>query len=204
MEDSQHKALAFSRPEAQTPEAEVSTEEVVRRLQQGLNPEEGFRYLFNRYYWPLFRIFRRRGFSDEESRDLVQDVFVGLHQSIASFRWEAPFEAWLIGLAKNTGRKRVRRAVQKNRRETPLDERDHDGLAVRTSDDPLNDLLSQERGDRLREALAELPRRMGACVRLRIERELSYAQIAEVLQMAEATVKVHMFEARKRLKTLLS
>ncbi|MEM7049330.1 MAG: sigma-70 family RNA polymerase sigma factor [Acidobacteriota bacterium] len=189
------------------PEDPSATARIVRDLQRGVNLEAGFRNLFDRYYWPLYRSFRRRGFSEEETRDLVQDVFVGVHQSVATYRWEAPFEAWLLGLARNAARKRLRVIVhRRSGRELPL-ETTLDGepieLPTLASDDPLADFLRLERGDALRTAVADLPPRMRACVQLWLERDLSYVEIAEVLQIAEDTVKVHMFQARKRLRQAL-
>ena len=44
---------------------------------------------------------------------------------------------------------------------------------------------------------------MRRCVRFRVFQDLLYAEIAELLQIAEATVKVQLFKARKRLREQL-
>ena len=52
----------------------------------------------------------------------------------------------------------------------------------------------------LRQAVEGLPGQMRRCTELRIYRDLSYREIAVVMCRSIETVKVHLFQARKKLK----
>ncbi len=65
-------------------------------------------------------------------------------------------------------------------------------------------LAARQDSDRIADALAALPNRMRACLLLRVQEELSYREIAGRLGISEATVKVQIWMARKRLKGALN
>jgi RNA polymerase sigma-70 factor (ECF subfamily) len=52
----------------------------------------------------------------------------------------------------------------------------------------------------MRGAIRELPDQMRKCLTLRIDHELSYAEIAVVMRVKIDTVKAHLFQARKKLE----
>ena len=76
--------------------------QLVERWHAGDDREEVFRTLFETFYGPLYRFFTRRGFSPEESQDLIQETFLRVYKGIASFRQEAKWENWLFQIASNT------------------------------------------------------------------------------------------------------
>jgi RNA polymerase sigma factor (sigma-70 family) len=63
--------------------------------------------------------------------------------------------------------------------------------------------LGKEMKELLTRTVDGMPAQMRRCVRLRVFQDLDYDEIAEILQIAPATVKVQMFKARKRLKVEL-
>jgi RNA polymerase sigma-70 factor (ECF subfamily) len=65
---------------------------------------------------------------------------------------------------------------------------------------PGEDLLAGERSRLLREAIGKLPEQMRKCLLLRVDQEMRYKEIAVVLRLSPETVKVHLFQARKRLR----
>jgi len=183
--------------------------EVIEELRGGARLEDGFRLLFDRFYGPLFRFFAGRGFTADECQDLIQETFLRVHRGIAGFRGAARWEHWVFRIAANTAVKALRRAAAAKRagRTVPLEELDDaEGAlgAAAQADAPLRRLLDQERTQRLGESLAGLPARMLRCVRLRVFQDLDVEEIAEVLQISPSTVKVQLFKARKRLKTVLA
>lgn len=186
-------------------------ERIVERLRDGVGREESFRTLFDRFYWPLFRFFERRGFTTEECQDLIQETFLRVHRSIGAFRGEAPWEHWLFRIAANTAAKslRHRAATKRSGRAVPLDGADAGDSAAtaaagspRGADAPapLRRLLGMELTELLGRAIAGFPAQMRRCVRLRVFHDLDYDEIADVLQISPSTVKVQLFKARKRLK----
>jgi len=64
---------------------------------------------------------------------------------------------------------------------------------------PGEELLRQERARLVRTAIDQLPEQMRRCLVLRVYQDLRYREIAAVLRLSPETVKVHFFQARRRL-----
>ncbi len=182
---------------------------IFQRLLSSTSREEGFRLLFDRFYWPLFRFFERRGFSKEECQDLIQETFLRVHGGLESFRGESRWDHWLFRIAANTAVKAVRHgsAAKRAGRTVSWEEEVEDPPAAGSSGTaapaPLQSLLNQERLELLRQAIDGLPAQMRHCVRMRVFQDLDYEEIADVLQISPSTVKVQMSRARKRLQAEL-
>src|SRR3954453_10827555 len=82
--------------------------ELFQRLESEADPEESFRLLFHRFYWPLFRFFTRRGFKPEECQDLVLETFLKVDRGLSGFREESSWEGWIFQIANNTASNAVR------------------------------------------------------------------------------------------------
>lgn len=184
----------------------------------GDDPDGAFHKIYDHYYRPVWRFFRRRGFPRQQCGDLTQDTFLRVYQGMDGFRGEARFETWLFRIAMNTYRKSLRyqSADKRSGNEVPLEEPEG-GIRgeVETADapdlptasapgEPLDDLLERERRGALRTAMADLPDQMRRCAVLRIYQGLAYREIAVVMQVSIETVKAHLFQARKRLTAALA
>ncbi len=194
---------------------EESLAQIVRELQAGQQPEENFRKLFDRFYGPILRCLSRQGLGAETCEDCAQEVLARVFLEIREYRWEAPFEAWILQIARNRARKHFRhgQALKRRREEVALvaDEVEPrlpealiGGIGSARGSRPLEDFLGGERRRLLRTAIEALPRQMRRCMKLRLYQDLDYRQISEILLISEQTVKVHMFQARKRLGETLA
>jgi RNA polymerase sigma-70 factor (ECF subfamily) len=175
------------------------------------DPEESFRLLFDRFYWPLFRFFTRRGFKPEECQDLIQETFLKVDRGLSGFREESSWEGWIFQIASNTASNAVRHdnATKRSGEAVAVEIEDvADSLSEAASGishgleapAPLRQLLGKERTELLRQAVARLPAQMRRCVRLHVFQDLDYDEIAKILQISSATVRVQLFKARKRLQ----
>jgi RNA polymerase sigma-70 factor (ECF subfamily) len=186
----------------------------MEQWQAGLDSEDLFRQIFHQYYRLVFSFFAKRGFSTEESHDLAQETFLRVHKSLANFRGEARLETWLFKVTANVWRNALRSQTSKRRdaEEVSLDQ----VLAPQTllqsgqrvswesqERDPLSGVLAEERLRILHEALQGLPAQMSRCVLLRIDQDLKYREIAELMRVSVETVKAHIFQARQLLKVKL-
>lgn len=180
--------------------------------QAGINCEENFRTLFERYYRPIRRFFSRRGLSSDESRDLTQETFVRVFQGIGEFRRDAPFEVWLFQIAANAYRNSLRSASTRKRAnqvafwDVALEPFSRSVFAPEPHAiaEPLEHVLQEERGRLLRAAIAALPAQMRRCLVLRVYQDHTYEEIAFVLRLSIETVKAHLFQARRRLRARLA
>lgn len=175
----------------------------------GREREEIFRQIYVLFYRQVYRYFVRRGFVDDESRDLTQDTFVKVSEGLESFRGESRFVTWLFKVAANVYRNRLRTGstLKRTGHEVPLDAADGDdpsaapAAGIATGEPgALECILGDERSKLLRDAMQGLPLQMRRCVLLRVTQDLKYREIADVLQVTVDTVKAHLYQARQQLK----
>jgi RNA polymerase sigma-70 factor (ECF subfamily) len=128
-----------------------------------------------------------------DTEDVVQDVFLQAYRMQA----EAPIRNWpgllrRLAACRALDRLRRRRAVASLEADVPEDQAGPPEVAV-----------GNELAERLRDALSLLPPREGTVFCLRYFEDLTYSQIAEVLQISGSAVAVALHKARSRLETLL-
>ena len=186
---------------------------MIREIKQGLNVEANFHWLFSRHHNQILRFFRRKGFDPEACRDLTQDTFVSVYKGLRDLRQEEQFESWLFAIAHNVWCSQIERQTAQKRSvvllslEGESENDDRPSIAARVADqsaDPLTVALDKEKLEKLSEALQQLPQQMRRCAQLRVVHDLSYAEIAALMGISINTVKAHLHQAQKALRTQLS
>lgn len=181
---------------------------LVRKIQQGDEGERNSEKLHKIFHRPILAFFRNRGFSEDDSQELTQIVFLRVFDGIGSFQGKARFESWLFKIASNVWKNELRRldAEKRDGFEQSLDESpdidDPGGRKIELADSkPLaSDLMqARERHELLREALQALPPQMRRVCELRYVQQRKYQEIADLLGVSIETVKAHLHQARKRL-----
>jgi RNA polymerase sigma-70 factor (ECF subfamily) len=143
------------------------------------------------------RLLRRR----EDAEEAVQDAFVRAFRALADFRGDSKFSTWFYRILYNTCMTRIRRAG-----EAPgisLDDPEAGlsmvGLATE-ADDPLESLDRAETRAIIAEEMSRLPERFRVPVTLFYVNDMSYEEIAEVLDAPVGTVKTNLFRGRVALR----
>jgi RNA polymerase sigma-70 factor (ECF subfamily) len=95
------------------------------------------------------------------------------------------------------------RALDRLRQRRPSVPLDTDSLPAHSADGPEAVAIERELADRLRHAVAQLPRQEAAVFCLRYFDDLSYEQIAQTLHIQVGAVGVALHKARTRLEGLL-
>jgi RNA polymerase sigma-70 factor (ECF subfamily) len=179
------------------------------QLQAGIDPEEIFRQLFHKHYRAVISYFLRRGISPDESEDLTQETFLRIYKSLPTFRGESDIGTWLFHIMMNVYKNyhRTRAARKRDAQEVSLEEpgasEPRDSARKHGEAGPLDGVLADERLRILHEALEDLPPQMRRCVLLRIDQDLKYREIADLMRVSVETVKAHTFQARQILKAKL-
>ena len=146
----------------------------------------------------------RLGVPSADVEDVAQEAFVRLYEKRAHFRAGASFKPWLLTLAGNLGRNRLRWRFR--RREDSIEALDQNlpgGFSVPDPSAKPASLLA-EKADLaadLRSAIAALPgnlREAVVCVDLE---ELSYDEAAHVLGCSTKAVETRLYRARQLLRT---
>ena len=177
------------------------TDEVLLR-RAGRGDELAFGELLRRHESRLREFIRcMLGAHAHVIEDVMQDVLLQLHRSARTFANGSTFRTWLYGLAKNVCRQELR----KRRRHVELESVDEEPLRQIKDErlDPLEALTREEREAAIRRAVSRLPPHYRTVLELRDWDQLSYAQIAQVLDVPIGTVRSRLHNARVLLADVL-
>lgn len=156
-----------------------------------------FDLIVERHRRSVYRLCYRFVSNHEDAADLSQDVFVRAYRGLGGFRKQSSLATWLYRIGVNVCLNRV---SAKSLRTEPIDERRHvDG----GHESPDERMLRSERAARVRNAIAQLPRKQRATLILRMYHEMPHQQIADVLGSSVGAVKANFFHALGNLKRLL-
>ncbi len=134
----------------------------------------------------------------EDAEDAAHDAFLSVWQNIDSFKFRSRFSTWLYRIVKN---KCLNVIDQRKRRKTdPMDIDDSQPWVPLDNATPEQEVLRTEQSEILHAALDRLKESYRTILILRELRELSYEEIAEVLNCTLGRVKSRLHEARKALR----
>jgi RNA polymerase sigma-70 factor (ECF subfamily) len=189
---------------------ELSDEELCRRA--AARAPGAFDMLVERYQQRAYRIAWSVLRHAEDARDCSQEAFVRLHESAGSFAGHARFSTWFYRILVNCcldhrrraqGWRRLMRRPVADRQRPPEDQFPEELSAP--ADDPLDSIEAERRARRVWDAVGDLSPQQRAVVMLQCREGLTTGEIAAVLQLSEATVRVHLHRAlralRKRLRS---
>jgi RNA polymerase sigma factor (sigma-70 family) len=171
-------------------------------LRTGEDFADTFRLIYERLHAQVYRYFIRKGISDEESRELAQDVFMSVYRKVHELRDEHVFLGWLFTIARNRYFAYLEhRHAQKRGSATTVEKNREGSLEYVVDRRPgvLDHMLDSEKLSRMREAMQDLPEQMRRCVLMRVLEEAPLEQIASNCGISVNTVKAHLHQARKAL-----
>lgn len=168
--------------------------------------EDSFRLLVERHIRPVFSFICRLMGDRDEAEDVTQEVFVRVWMNLAKYRAGESFRAWLYTIARNASYDWLRR-----RRPAAFSEYDGDDgsnvLSETLADaGPLPDELAAdaETGRMLADLIGRLPPHFRAVLALRRDGDLTFEEIAAVMEKPVDTVKSHYRRGLARLRRMLS
>lgn len=143
--------------------------------------------------------------SNSDVEDIAQQVFIRVWKSARRYKPRAKFTTWLLKITRNLVFNELRRT--KRRAQVPLDSTagaDEPALKDESNPAPDASLLEAELQQAIEEAIMHLPDTQRMALVLRRYEQLSYEQIAEVLDLSVPAVKSVLFRARTELRSRLS
>ena len=153
---------------------------------------EAFTELFTRYRQPIYGFFRRRISDSNHAEELTQETFLALLRSAARYEPKALFRTYLYSIAL--------RILRSHRRKTAF------RAAVLGQRSSLPDPGKPDATDAtlwVRRAIAKLDPIEREILLLREFEQLSYAEIADLLNLPLNTVRSRLYRARSGLRDLL-
>ena len=143
--------------------------------------------------------------SNSDVEDIAQQVFIRVWKSARRYVPRAKFTTWLLKITRNLVFNELRRA--KRRAHVPLQsEPGAEEIPLKDETNPAPDasLLEDELQRAIEEAIMQLPESQRMALVLRRYEQLSYEQIAEVLDLSVPAVKSVLFRARTELRSRLN
>ena len=180
------------------PEQESDEELVARVLAED---RDAFDALYDRYVKRVYGFVYKRLGNRPDSEEVVQEVFLSLFASLASFRGESSFASWVLGIARRTVANRFKkpRAIT-----VPLGLEDELGaLESSTAEPPMTLFEHYEFLERIAQldqnVQHNLNRNQQRLFRLHHLEHRSIAEIADQLGKTEASIKSNLYRPRKLL-----
>jgi RNA polymerase sigma-70 factor (ECF subfamily) len=143
----------------------------------------------------------------EDAKDCSQEAFIRLHESAGSFAGQAKFSTWFYRILVNCclDHQRKRRGWRRlvgwgGGRDDERDAGDPVERLAAPFIDPTDAMVADNRMSQLWAAVEDLSPQQRTAVLLQCREELSTKEIAVVLQLSEATVRVHLHRAYSALK----
>jgi RNA polymerase sigma-70 factor (ECF subfamily) len=140
-----------------------------------------------------------------DAEDIAQQVFIRVWKSAARYEPTAKFTTWLFKITRNLVFNELRR--RKRHPAQSLDAASDDDRPFQTPDHsvktPDSALLDEEMQAAIQKAIDELPETQRMAVVLRRYDDISYEEIAEILDLSVPAVKSVLFRARTELREKL-
>jgi RNA polymerase sigma-70 factor (ECF subfamily) len=176
-------------------------DELIARVREG--DEAAFETLYARYLPRVYPFVSKRVRNRADTEEIVQEVFINIFSSIGSFRGEAPFVAWVLGLTRRTIANRYKK---KRHLTVPLathDEPETIDLTIpnlRREPTPYDHYECGERISQL-EAIAadKLTREQWQLFEMHHLRHRPIQEIARDLEKSEDSIKSNLYRARRLL-----
>jgi RNA polymerase sigma-70 factor (ECF subfamily) len=148
--------------------------------------------LYQRYRLPILHYVYQLCGSADQAEELTQETFIRAHTGLLTFRGDCSVATWLFRIARNLYLKSLRHP-------SPARIDTDELLAIpdrAANGDPVRHYAASEQRDLIALGLAQLPEKQRSILLLRDAEGLAYDEIARVLGVSLAAVKVNLFRAR--------
>lgn len=184
----------------------MSDTEIINQLRQG--NEAAFRKLVGNYQKLVVNTCFGMVHNIEDAEDIAQDVFVEVYRNIQHFRSDAKLSTWLYRIAVNRSLNHIR----DNKKHKWLQSFENEGEAKNSqffqvessnADQPGYDMENKQRAAILYDAINSLPENQKVAFTLNKYEDLSYQEIADVMEISISSVESLLFRAKKNLQKKL-
>jgi len=186
--------------------SQMSDAEIMQRA--GTGDEACLEYLIAKYRRPIISFMYRMVRNQAVAEELAQEVFLRVYRARATYRAEARFSTWLYRIASNMAINHARDTkYERASGSIFLDQADEDTGTKPDVPDlrPIaeQDMLQDERMQRIREHVMALPERQRMAVVMHKYQDMDYKQIGAVLKLSESATKSLLFRAYQTLREKL-
>ena len=185
---------------------EIPSEDLMARITEG--DEYAFELLVGRHVSSILNLIYRFIGDRTKSQDLAQEVFIRVWQAAGSYQPKAKFTTWIYritaNLCINELKSSRRRKLFQFLRFGEDQENTIEEVLVDGSPSPEDLLLSREQSRRISDALQSLPANQRMALVLRRYDNLSYQEIAKILNCSVSAVESLLIRAKRDLQKKLA
>lgn len=179
---------------------------LIKGIQQG--DHESFRILVKQYQQMVVNTCYGIVHDHADAEDLAQEVFLEIYTSAGAFRGDASLSTWLYRIAVNRSlnlvRDRKRRGLFQSLEDAFTGGKNRNReITAQPGDQPEGHLADQQRADMLHRAIDRLPEKQRIAFTLNKYEELSYKEIAEVMEISLSAVETLIHRAKLNLQKQL-
>ena len=180
---------------------------ILRGLRSGI--EGAYEELIDRYEQQVFGMVYRLLGNQSDASDVVQEVFLKVFRGVASFREQSSLRTWIYRIAVHEAYNHRRWFSRHCRMEVPMEEHgpEHPNWLDLTPDpgrSPFEQAMDSEARTLIERALTQINPVFRTAVVLRDVQNLSYEEIADILQVSLGTVKSRILRGREALRRELT
>ena len=199
--------LGHAYPEPGTAAAAAEDHRLTAGLQAGV--ERDYELLIQRFQQPVYNLALRLISNPADAGDIVQEVFLKVFRNVHMFRGQSSLRTWIYRIAVNEAHNRQRWIFRHKHNEVGLEETAAPEAPrecnLRDGDpSPYDRALSQEKHALIVQALTQINPCFREAVVLRDIEDLSYEEVAEILNISIGTVKSRITRGREALRQQLS
>jgi RNA polymerase sigma-70 factor (ECF subfamily) len=180
--------------------------------------EEAYAWLIGEFQRPVYGLVYRMVSDPADAADTTQDVFLKVFRGMKSFHGESSLKTWIYRIALHEAANRKRWWFRHKAHETSIEPAESDGMAndgfgqssamqnalTDRGDSPFDNVAHREVQKRVDAELRRMPEPYRTTLILRDLEDMSYEEIAEVLQISLGTVKSRLTRGRQALKQRLA
>lgn len=167
---------------------------------------EAFAQLVETYEKPVYNLCLRMCGNAEDAKDLAQEAFLKAWRGLRFYKYEAAFSTWLYRLTSNVCIDFLRRQKRRPSVSLTVEQEDEETVELEIADPqpiPEEQVLHREVRTEIAAAMNCLDEEFRMILTLRVIEDLSYEQIAEIMDLKIGTVKSRLARARLKLKKTL-
>ena len=179
--------------------------QLVRLVQQG--KKQAFDMLVKKYQYKVIGIAQRYVSNPDDAQDIAQEAFIKTYRALADFRGDSAFYTWLYRITVNTAMNFVTSNANKMKSvdvDTPEIESYDGSEKLHDIANPENIMEGEDAKRLIKKALDSLSDDLRQAICLREIEEMSYEDIAVVMNCPVGTVRSRIFRAREIIDKYLS
>lgn len=175
-------------------------------LQYASGENQAFDHLMDRYERRIFIFIKRYVNDDQIAAELLQETFIRIIGAADRYRPTAKFSTWILRIARNLCTDHARKNAREKAVSVAPNKQDNDPISRIQSKEESADraLMNREIRVKIESALQDLPLKQREVFEMRQRLDLSFREIANIVDASENTVKSRMRYALESLRMALS